>query len=289
MRVSQQIGGGYDYKVFVDGIRRSKIHGSETIRLDLAPGQHTIQVCWALFKSDVLALDVRNGHYEGLICGEVTGSFGLGRLVIRSSNGDPLSLSDVGKPFRALSPSFKKDQTERVPQFEAAAHILAVDSDHTLENTKTLIFVRDSDGHWYDESAHSVGADVTMDEAIGATAGTWRIASRHDLGPGRQSVTFIRMTSDEIWFARYGRHLDDVPTARTANTPETVPEDSCKYCGFVSPINLDHCPHCHLGFSYDRRRAYNQSRMGGSSGCLLPVLFTLTVIFAIVAEGSPLL
>jgi len=99
-RVSQQMGGGGKYGVFIDGTQISKIHSSETIRLDLSPGRHTIQLRWGPFKSEMLTFNVQGGHCEDLICGEVPGSFGLGKAVIRASNGALLSLSDEGKPFK---------------------------------------------------------------------------------------------------------------------------------------------------------------------------------------------
>ncbi len=99
-RVAQKVGGGSSLNVLVDGEQIATLSSRATIRLNLTPGRHSVQISWWRFKSDNYQFNIGAGTFTELVCGEVKGSGGLGKIVIRGSAGNALSPDDDGRPFK---------------------------------------------------------------------------------------------------------------------------------------------------------------------------------------------
>jgi hypothetical protein len=92
-RVRQKQGGGGRYRLWIDGGECGSLAGGEEAEVRVSPGRHAAQVGWGPIKSELVDVDVRPGETLMLECGEIPGSFGMGKFVVR----EPRS---GGKPFK---------------------------------------------------------------------------------------------------------------------------------------------------------------------------------------------
>jgi hypothetical protein len=99
-RIYQRTGANLTYDVLVDGVKVTKLRPGTTARLDLPPGNHTIQFTCMLAKSDVFEVRAEAGGYTDLSCGLTPGLM-TNKFMLRGSDGSSLSPADKGKPFMA--------------------------------------------------------------------------------------------------------------------------------------------------------------------------------------------
>jgi pentatricopeptide repeat protein len=92
-RVRQTQGGGGRYTVWFDGDQSGSLAGGETLSLEVSPGRHSGYVSWGPVKSDPVTFQAAGGQDVLLECGEVKGSFGLGKFVLREP-------TTADKPFK---------------------------------------------------------------------------------------------------------------------------------------------------------------------------------------------
>ena len=92
-RVLQMGGGGSKYKFWFDGERRSDLAGGAVDTIQTQAGEHELRVGWGPMQSGPLTIDLADMETVEVECGEVKGSFGLGKLVIRRTGSE-------GAPFK---------------------------------------------------------------------------------------------------------------------------------------------------------------------------------------------
>jgi hypothetical protein len=85
--------------VLVDGVKVAKVAPTAVVRLDLAPGNHTVQFSHLRPFRDLYVVKVDPGAYTDVLCGWApVGRFTIG-FTLRGADGSLLWPSDRGKPF----------------------------------------------------------------------------------------------------------------------------------------------------------------------------------------------
>ena len=101
-RVTQRRVNCTAYELLVDGSPMSTIVNGATVEIPLAPGPHDLQMKYSrAAKSDLTTVQLNEGEYLELSCGEAPTRMYWGKPFIRAADGSPLYAGDKGRPFNA--------------------------------------------------------------------------------------------------------------------------------------------------------------------------------------------